>query len=262
MGYYPKASKSWLIVKLEYLEIANLLFEGTNVNITTEGRRHLGAVIGSDAYKEEYLSGKVNVWIEEIIELTKIARSQPHAAYTSLTKGLQHRYTYYMRTIPNISHLLKPLDDDINSFIKVLFNGYEFSEIEGELWSLPAKYGGLGITIPSKICDMQYQNSQIINERMTNKVIDQDVVFDNDLSKHTRRIKQSIKNVKTNFYKEKLENIKRQMKNQNKLRALESCLEKGASSWINALPLKIYGFHLDKHAFWDWWVYFYKTQRS
>ena len=70
LGYYPKASKSWLIVKLEYLEIANLLFEGTNFNITTEGRRHLGAVIGSGAYKEEYLSGNVNGWIEELNELT------------------------------------------------------------------------------------------------------------------------------------------------------------------------------------------------
>ena len=96
-----------------------------------------------------------------------------------------------------------------------------------------AKYGGQGITIPSKICEMQYQNSQLNYERRTNKVIDQDIVFHNDLSKHTRRIKQSIKNVKTNFYKEQLENLKRQMNKQNKLRALEDCLEKGASPWIN-----------------------------
>ena len=175
-----------------------------------------------------------------MIKLTKIARSQSHAAYTSFTKGL-------MRTIPSIIYLLKPLDDVMNSFIKVLFNGYEFSETDRELWSLPAKDGGLGITIPSKICDMQYQNSQLINERMANKVIDQGIVFDNDLSKHTRRIKQSTKNVKTNFYKEQLENIKRQMNNQNKLRALEASLEKGASSWINALPLKVYGFYLEKY---------------
>ena len=154
-----------------------------------------------------------------------------------------------MRTIPNISYLLKPLDDAINSFIKFLFNGYDFSETERELWSLPAKYGGLGITIPSKVCDMQYQNLQLINERMTNKVIDQDIVFDNDVSKYTRRVKQSIKNSKTKFYKEQLENMKRQMNNQNKLRALEACLEKGASSWINALPLKIYGFNLTNKLF-------------
>ena len=35
------------------------------------------------------------------------------------------------------------------------------------------------------------------------------IVFDNDASKHTRRIKQSIKNDKIKFYKEQLENIKR-----------------------------------------------------
>ena len=99
--------------------------------------------------------------IEEIIELTKIARSLPQAAYTSFTKGLQHHYTYYIRMIPSINYQFKPLDDVINSFIKVLFNGYEFSETERELWSCPAKYGGQGITIPSKICEMQYQNSQL-----------------------------------------------------------------------------------------------------
>ena len=153
--------------------------------------------------------------VEEIIELTKTARSQSHATYTSFTIGLQHHYTYYIRTIPIVSYLLKPLDDAITSFIKVLFNGYEFSETERELWSCPAKYGGEGI------CEMQYQNSQLNYERMTNKVIDQDIVFHNDLSKHTRRIKQSIRNVKTNFYKEQRENLKRQMNKQNKLRALE-----------------------------------------
>ena len=37
----------------------------------------------------------------------------------------------------------------------------------------------------------------------------------------------------------------------DKLRALESCLEKGASNWLNALPLKMQGFALDKQTFWD-----------
>ena len=66
-------SKSWLIVKLEELaDEANRVF-GDKVNITTEGQRHLGAVIGSQEFKDQYCREKVEA-------LSEIARSQPHAA--------------------------------------------------------------------------------------------------------------------------------------------------------------------------------------
>ena len=47
IGYHAKASKSWLIVKVQYYEIAKIVFENSGLNITTEGRKHLGAVVGS-----------------------------------------------------------------------------------------------------------------------------------------------------------------------------------------------------------------------
>ena len=57
-----------------------------------------------------------------------------------------------MRTVPRISHLLKPLNDAIDTFIKVLLQGYTFNPTERILFSLPAKYGGKGLIIPSEIC--------------------------------------------------------------------------------------------------------------
>ena len=36
-GYFPKASKSWLIVKDSKLEEAKKIFEGTGIKITTTG---------------------------------------------------------------------------------------------------------------------------------------------------------------------------------------------------------------------------------
>ena len=44
-GYIPKASKSYLIVKEDKLGEAMNVFNDSNVNITIEGKRHLGAVI-------------------------------------------------------------------------------------------------------------------------------------------------------------------------------------------------------------------------
>ena len=46
-GYHANPAKTWLIVKKEYLPSATELFAHTGVNITVDGKRHLGAALGS-----------------------------------------------------------------------------------------------------------------------------------------------------------------------------------------------------------------------
>ena len=46
LGYNPKASKSYLIVKKEKLEEAKVLFKDTGINITADGHKYLGGFIG------------------------------------------------------------------------------------------------------------------------------------------------------------------------------------------------------------------------
>ena len=43
-GYYQEATKSWLIVKKTNLEKAKLIFADTNIQVTTERRKHPGAI--------------------------------------------------------------------------------------------------------------------------------------------------------------------------------------------------------------------------
>ena len=86
-GYLVNGSKSWLIVKSDILaEEAKRVFVD-KVNITTEGQRHLGAVIGSQQYKDQYCREKILGWKREIKTLVEIAKSQPHAAFIAFTKG-------------------------------------------------------------------------------------------------------------------------------------------------------------------------------
>ena len=49
-GYFPLPKKSILIVKAEFKELAEEIFAGSEVKITTEGERHMGAVIGSHPF--------------------------------------------------------------------------------------------------------------------------------------------------------------------------------------------------------------------
>ena len=121
-GYLVNGSKSWLIVKSQkQADEAERLF-GQEVNITTEGKRHLGAVIGSQEYKDQYCDEKVQGWKREIELLAEIARSQPHAAYCAFTKGYKSKFTYCTRTIESFEEYVDPIHEAIHKmFLPLLF---------------------------------------------------------------------------------------------------------------------------------------------
>ena len=89
-GYYPKATKSWLIVKDKRLDKAKELFRNTSINITTGGQKYLGSFIGNKESKENYIKKLVNEWIVQVDKLSKIALFEPQAAYTAYLSGFQH----------------------------------------------------------------------------------------------------------------------------------------------------------------------------
>ena len=55
---------------------------------------------------------------------------------------------------------------------------------------------------------------------------------------------------KTTRENEKVEWL-RQHLDPSKLKLYEAITEKGASSWLNAMPLREHNFYLDKQTFWD-----------
>ena len=73
-----------------------------------------------------------------------------------------------MRTIPNISQLLKPLEDAIrHKLIPALTEGRFLSDDERSLISLPVRLGGLGIINPTQISDDEFGNSKRMTENLT-----------------------------------------------------------------------------------------------
>ena len=83
LGYFPNDKKCWIIAKPEKEEHARKVFKDTAINITTEGHKHLGAVIGSRAYLNEYITEKVTSWANEVATLAEFALSQPHVMLLS-----------------------------------------------------------------------------------------------------------------------------------------------------------------------------------
>ena len=153
LRYYPNSKKCWLVVKPEKEGCTKEMFAGTGINITTEGRKHLGAALGSQSHLEQYVGAKVEDWVEEVMKLAEFARPQLQASYAAFTFRLRHRWTYFMRTLPDIGNLLQPLERAISDVLIPSLIGRNCSEAERDLVAFPVCMGGLGLTNPSKSAD-------------------------------------------------------------------------------------------------------------
>ena len=65
-------------------EAATATFLGTGINITTQGKRHLGAALGTGKFVEEFVQKKVMSWVKEIDHLSSIVIAHPVDAHTHL----------------------------------------------------------------------------------------------------------------------------------------------------------------------------------
>ena len=108
LGYFPNPQKCWLIVKSERERLAKEIFGEININITTEGRKHLGAALGSRVFFEEYVDEKVGEWVAQVTRLAELATTQPQSSYAAFVFGPRHRWTYFLRTLPDITPFLEP----------------------------------------------------------------------------------------------------------------------------------------------------------
>ena len=97
LGYNPNAAKSWLVVKPHTEVCAREVFEGTNINMTTQGRKYLGGFIGSKSGSGKYAEELVSLWCEQLKVLVKIEKTEPQAAYAAFVSGFKHKLTYYIR---------------------------------------------------------------------------------------------------------------------------------------------------------------------
>ena len=227
------------------------MFEDTGIRITTAGRSYLGSTIGGESFKETYIKNKVEQWVSELEKLASIASSQPQAAYTILIHSIQNKWSYLTRTTEGISHLLHPVEDAIRHKVIPAITGREaINDAERRLFALPTRLGGLAIDILPKTADKTYQTSKNINEPLSSTIIrSKDVNQDQinmEQESRSKRAKQERRKAKQMMADE----IKLTLNGTTK-KAMMIAEEKGASAWLNTIPIEEHGFTLHKGAFRD-----------
>ena len=124
------------------------------------------------------MNEKVAEWHKEFEHLSIIAKSQPQAAYSAFINGYRHKFTYYVRTISNIAHLFKPIEDIItpnlsepNLLPQIL--GFEVSLPDHEIFVLLTRLGGLGIPVMTTEADFEYNASRTLSAPLVALIVTQ-----------------------------------------------------------------------------------------
>ena len=140
--------------------VRSSLFDGSNVNVTTEGRRLIGAAIGSKSFVTDFISKGVSNFSKPVQHLAELATSQPQAAHTVFTRWLSSEWTFVSRVMKDTNSHLTSLEPTIRKhFLPALTGCQPPGDLERELFALPARHGGLGVANPAKCAELEFANS-------------------------------------------------------------------------------------------------------
>ena len=212
-------------------------FIDTKINITSNGQRHLGAAIGSVEFRDVFVKEKVNDWVCQLIMLSKVATFYPYCAFTA---GFRHKFSYIVRTIPDLSEHLQPVEDVIrHKFIPALCEGHSCNDDEHLLLPLPVKFGGLGIPDLTRIAALEYDASRSRTEPIAKKIVSQNDLQDN--SNNYVHEYSDITKKKSEYHQSAIVLLRRKMTS-SQCKANEIACSDAASIWLSSLPLKSESF--------------------
>jgi hypothetical protein len=247
LGYFPNAVKTWLIVKPEHRERADQLFQDINV---TDGHEFLGSFIGNAEGAAAFVDDKIAEWEEDINALVEIAKIEPQLAYCAYVFGISRRWQFVCRTTPNIYEPMKKLESLIREkLIPAFLGGREVSDDMRKVYDLPSRLGGQGIRNLVEDAAFECENSMLITEQLTDAIFHQHSQLNIDEERQAGA-KAEVSSRKSARIKAVQDELKALL-SEDKMKLIDLSAEKGASIWLTSLPLKKYGFRINKQQFDD-----------
>ena len=199
-------------------------------------------MIGGENFKRTYLEEKVSIWVQKLTLLSKIATTQPQAAYSCFTAGYQYKLTCFLRTISGCEEHLVPVDEVIrHKFIPALTGGHVVNELERQLLALPPRLGGLGLKIFSQNAVEEYQNSTSVTVELQEQILG--TIIDEERKKRSQ-----VKSERQRSQQTKLDILLSEMSQEDQRRT-QANGKKGVSNWLTSLPMRNHGFDLSKQEF-------------
>ena len=187
-------------------------------------------------------------WLAELQTLSDIAKTEPQAALSCLTHGLQSKYTFLLRTTPDIIELVQPIQTFIEDTLLPNIFGRAISDELMRVAKLPCREGGLGIIDLTRQSFLE--KSLHISEPLIESVVSGSFeLMESIFSLQQRRKNQVYKSNRAES-KQRLTEVLDECSNDLKRMVLLAS-ERGASAWLTMLPIETEGFSLTKSNFRD-----------
>ena len=131
----------------------------------------MGGFIGDPEGTKNFVEAKVQAWVASVDKLSFAAESQPQAAYHMLlSQNLCILSGPICKVLPNCDASFAPLHDIINKrFWPSVFGG-QISTAEQHLFSLPTRFGGMGIFDPVELAKAAYTTSRASTNMLVNSI--------------------------------------------------------------------------------------------
>jgi len=161
-GYFPKATKSDLVVSSPHQSAAQAFFSTLGLMVCS-GHRYLGGFIGESHKLDFWLLPKIDHWLLGIHQLTQAAQQYPHAAYAALQRSLQMEWQYLQWVVKDCKPFFSPLKDALfTDFLDACFSTpLAASDPCKALAPLPVKLSGLAIYDPLASAYRNYKLSLV-----------------------------------------------------------------------------------------------------
>ena len=161
--------------------------------------------------------------------------SQPQASYAAFTFGQRHRWTYFLRTLPDIAESLEPLERAISDvLIPALL------EHQAPRQSVPMRMGGLGLVNPVNQSRQEYEASIKATGPLVKQIAKKAVEPPND--EYVAVAQRCARQEKADSERRDQEYVTNSLPLKTQ-RAVEFIKEKAASSCLSVVPLKEYELH-------------------
>ena len=91
-----------------------------------------------------------------------------------LLSGLRHRWTHFLRTLPDIAELLEPLERAINELLIPAVTDHTVTKLERDLLGCPVHMGNLGFTDPVVTSSSEYEASIKVTNPLVRRIVEQE----------------------------------------------------------------------------------------
>ena len=202
--------------------------------------------MGEQSLVADFVSIRLGYGVNVFKVLSNVAIDEPQASFAALARSLQLKWNHIQRVIPECGTLFAPLQYAINSIFYPSLFGSAVSEKEIALFSLPTRFGGLGINNCVESASLAFQSFREGSALLVDPITHHEEVHLTDHLAHLDAVHSGVTKDRGDQFRLLLSSLPSLTS-----RAIQWAVDSHTFGGLNVLPLAHHHFDLSAQQFHD-----------